>query len=116
MPQTATIRVQEIINSSAAVTPDAGEILYDKILDNLKKETETYIDFANINYLTSAFLNSAIGQLYESYTRDQLNHYLHVLNLSDNDLKIFKKVTNRARHFFNNEDSTRNNLKGSIDE
>jgi hypothetical protein len=116
MAHTSTIKVKEIINSSAAVTPSAGELLYEKILSNLKQHVETYIDFENIGYLTSAFLNAAIGQLYKSYSREDLNHYLHVLNLSDNDLKIFKKVTNRARHFFNNEESTRNNFKDIIDE
>lgn len=110
MQQSETIRVQEIINSPNAVTPASGVLLYEKILSNLKEQIETFIDFNGIKYLNTAFLNSAIGQLYATYERDQLNSYLHIINISDSDLIIFKKVTNRARHFFNEkpEDETLN--------
>jgi len=116
MGQTATIKVQEVIKSPNAVTPDAGDVLYDKIVVNLQNNVETYIDFMNISYLTSAFLNSAIGQLYSKYSSEQLNSLLHVLNLSENDLKIFKKVTDRARNYFGNEDAIKNHFRGLIDE
>lgn len=105
MQQTVTIKVQEIINSQNAVTPASGDLLYDKILKNLEGGVETIIDFSGIRYLNTAFLNSAIGQLYATYEREQLNHYLHVINLNDSDLIIFKKVTNRARDFFNEDQS-----------
>ncbi|MBX2905891.1 MAG: STAS-like domain-containing protein [Taibaiella sp.] len=116
MTNTNTVNVKEVIKSTVAVTPDAGEELYAVLRKNLKEDIETYIDFSNIDYLTSAFLNSAIGQLYSEYSREELNTHLHVLNLSENDLKIFKKVTDRARHFFKNEDLSRNDLKDIIDE
>lgn len=114
--QSVVINVKEIISSDLAVTSVSGEALYKKIMLNLKEKVDTYIDFAGISLLTTAFLNSAIGQLYKDYSREDLNKALHVLNLSDNDLKIFSMVTKRARDYFSNRDSSSDLYKGLLDE
>lgn len=50
--------------------------------------------------MTTAFLNNAIGKLYKEFTKEQLNKYIKIENISQSDLFLLKKVTDRAKITF----------------
>ena len=94
--------VKDIIGGDTAVSTDDGDIVFQKINEVIKKSEVAELDFSNINIMTTAFLNAAIGQLYSHYTSEQLNSSLKLINVADDDRILFKKVIERAKEFFSN--------------
>jgi hypothetical protein len=112
-----TVKVIDIIHRDIAVSSDDGEFVYDAIIECFQKNNIAELDFSGITILTTAFLNSAIGQLYNTYSSTQLNNTLRLKNVADEDRILFKKVIERAKEYFANkkgfEDSANNAIYGS---
>lgn len=94
--------VKEIISVDTAVSTDNGNAVYQNIIEALNEGNEVILDFNGISMMTTAFLNAAIGQLYSSYTSEQLNKVLKLVNVADDDKILFKKVVDRAKQYFAN--------------
>lgn len=111
------IKLFEEVGDSAAVSTDDGDAIHSKIETALEKGLMVEIDFQNITLITSAFLNSAIGQLYGSFTSEKLKEKMKVVNATQNDLRLIKLVTDRAKEYFSEkreglEDSIKKGLDG----
>lgn len=97
------LRVKDFIeNRDIAVSSDDGDLLFRKIDDLIKEKTIVELNFEGISLMTTAFLNSAIGQLYSKYTSEQLNTHLKLKNVAEDDRILFKKVIERAKEYFKN--------------
>ncbi|BCY28375.1 STAS-like domain-containing protein [Flavobacterium okayamense] len=94
--------VKEIIDSEIAVSTDDGNKVFEQINSAFVKKENVDLDFQGINILITAFLNSAIGRLYESYDSEFLNSYLKLSNVAPEDRILFKKVVKRAQEYFSN--------------
>jgi hypothetical protein len=109
--------VSEIIGGDSAVSSDSGSLVFKQLEEVLAKGSEVVLDFSGIELMTTAFLNAAIGQLYNTHSSDQLNRLLKLENVADDDRILFKKVVTRAKEYFSNkshfEDSANNALYGS---
>ena len=92
--------VQQIIGEDVAVTTDDGDKLFQVINDLLKQQKIIEIDFSGINLMTTAFLNAAIGQLYNENTSEFLNSQIKLSHVSSDDVILFKKVIERAKEYF----------------
>ncbi|HJE00152.1 STAS-like domain-containing protein [Levilactobacillus brevis] len=71
-----TLMVKDEINSSLAVTSVQAEKVYQILNNNFKQQIRTKIDFSNIETITTAFLNTAIGQLYSLGDPNELNKFV----------------------------------------
>lgn len=100
MGQNLSISVFEIVGSQLCVASDDGQKVYDRIALALKKERSVTISFLNITGLTSAFLNAAIGQLYGSFTEEQIRSLLRVQDMQPDDLALLKRVVETAKQYF----------------
>ncbi len=111
------IKVIEIINRNSAVSSDDGENVYTNIIEAFKEGYIVELDFFNISLMTTAFLNTAIGQLYSIYSSEKLNTSLKLKNVAQEDRILFKKVVDRAKQYLANkkgfEDSANNAIYGS---
>jgi hypothetical protein len=96
------LRIKELISRDTAVSSDDGEIIYMAIVECIEEGHIAELDFSEISILTTAFLNSAIGQLYNTYSSEQLNNSLKLKNVADEDRILFKKVIERAKEYFAN--------------
>ncbi len=96
--------VKDIIESDIAVATDAGDKLFDVIVSLLNDKKPIVLDFNGINILTTAFLNAAIGQLYNNdrFSSEFLNDYLKVVNVQTEDRPLFSMVIKRAKEYFKN--------------
>lgn len=94
------IKVIDLINSEFAVSPEDGDIIYIKLRNSIAEKEEVRLDFDRIDLLTTAFLNNAIGKLYREFTKEQLNKYIKIENISESDLFLLKKVIDRAKITF----------------
>lgn len=111
------IKVKEVINRVTAVSSDDGDVVYNNILAALTTKHIVALDFDGITLMTTAFLNSAIGQLYSRYTSEELNETIKLKNVAEEDRIMFKKVIDRAKQYQTNkkgfEDSANNAIYGS---
>ena len=110
------LKIKDIINRETAVSSDDGDIVYNSIVECIKSHTVAELDFSEISILTTAFLNSAIGQLYNTFSSDELNSAIKLKNVADEDKILFKKVIERAKEYFRDkkgfEDSANNAIYG----
>lgn len=106
--------VKEIIGGDTAVSTDDGDVVFQKIIQAFNNNKIVELDFLDINIMTTAFLNAAIGQLYSSYTSEQLNIMLKLVNVADADRVLFKKVVERAKEFFLNKKGFENSANHAL--
>lgn len=112
-----TLNISKIIKNDSAVSSDDGETVYQLILESLRSKEIAELDFAGISIITTAFLNTAIGQLYDVFSSEELNEYIVLKNVQREDTIQFKKVIERAKEYFQNkkglEDNANKNIYGS---
>lgn len=94
------IKLTEIVGSDLCIASEDGQKVHDAIKKALQEDKKIKISFKNVNDLTSAFLNSAIGQLYGEFSEDELKDSLAVSDTSYEDLTLLKRVIQRAKEFF----------------
>ena len=100
MSQNLSISVFEIVGSQLCVASDDGQKVYDRIAVALKERRSVNVSFLNVTGLTSAFLNAAIGQLYGSFTEEQIRSLLKVRDMQPDDLALLKRVVETAKQYF----------------
>lgn len=100
----ATIKINDYITLNQGITSEEGEPIYNMIVENLSKDEDVTLDFGEVTFLTTAFLNVVIGALYKDYTSEQLQARLHIENINDETVARIKKVTDNAKLFYSDED------------
>ena len=96
------IRISDEIESISAISVDDGIIIFSKIDKSLNLEVKVNLDFQDINFMTTAFINAAIGQLFGKYSDEFLQENLKFLNLKPEDERLIKQVIERAKEYFAN--------------
>ena len=98
------INIVDTIKSEFAVSPEDGDIIYSLIENYLTSDESISLNFDKIDIITTAFLNNAIGKLYKNFEKDKLNRLITMKNISNSDLALVKKVIERAKITFTDED------------
>lgn len=93
-----------------------GDEIYNLIVQGFQKKEIVCVDFDGLTTVLSTFLNNAIGTLYKDYKSDFLNANLKIINMCDDDMFILRRVTERARDFYNNEELVTNALNEKYSE
>lgn len=96
------IKVVEVVGHGLCVSSEDGQKLFDQINKNFKERQKVKLYFQDVSNLTSAFLNTAIGQLYGNFSEDFIKENLSVGYIEDDDAVILKRVVNRAKDYFRN--------------
>ncbi len=94
------ISIFEIVGSSLCVASDDGQKVYDRLDAALKADRIVALSFHNVTTLTSAFLNAAIGQLYGTFSEEQVRNQLKVEDMEQDDLALLKRVVDNAKLYF----------------
>lgn len=76
-----------------------GEQICSLIAEAFSKGQDVTLNFADMTTILSAFLNTAVGNLYKSFTSSYLNAHLKVVNICDGDLFLLKCVTRMAKEY-----------------
>lgn len=95
-----TIKINDYITLNQGITSEEGFPVYEKIASALANGDEVTLDFADVTFLTTAFLNAAIGTLYKDYSSERLQESLHIQNISQETAARIKKVTTNAKEFY----------------
>lgn len=100
------IKLKEIIKSSYASDNEQGDIVYKCIKSYIKDyDGIVCIDFAEISLITTAFLNNAIGKIFQEYNIEEIKKKIKFKNIADKqDLEMLRLVMvnsiemNKAKH------------------
>lgn len=95
-----TISLVEIAQTPHCSASEDGQKVYEQILHEFKNDNRVVVSFKGVEDLTTAFLNTAIGQLYGVFTDAEIKGKLTVIDFEQEDLIILKRVVDRAKEFF----------------
>lgn len=110
--ESVKLSIYNIIGNSFGVEADDGEIVHKAIIHAFNEQRNVQLDFQNIEMITSAFLNTAVGQLYRDHDTDFIRKHLSVINMLPEDMALLKRAVDTAKLFYSDPDR----LQKSIDE
>ena len=91
-----------MVGSGSCVASDDGQKVYGRIETALKSNRSVVLSFLNVDSLTSAFLNAAVGQLYGSFDEETIRQNLSVADMDSSDVALLKRVVETAKKYFKN--------------
>ena len=120
MPECTVIIVRDVVNSEFCTASEDGERVHGAIVDALRQGKDVCLSFKKVKDLTSAFLNTAVGRLYDEYSEEEIReHLLPPTDVSPDDLMLLKRVVDRAKEFFKEPDrftNATNQILGTDDD
>jgi len=109
------IQIANIIGNLYAVEAEEGQKVFELIKKAFEEKRKVVLSFLNIEMMTTAFLNMAIGQLYKDFSEEKVKEYLSVENISDSGIAILKRVVDTAKLYYK-DPNTFNYMQQSINE
>ncbi len=102
MDDRITIKVADLIGSPLCISAEDGQKVFEKVEPLLKKGKSVTIFFDHVTMLVSLFLNVAIGQLYGSFSEEEVRSLVKVEGLSGDDMELLKRVVDNAKKYYAN--------------
>jgi hypothetical protein len=102
MPEPVLIRVFDVTGTPLCVSSADGQLVFDKLAPVLREGRPVILSFAQVETLISAFLNTAIGQLYgdPQLSEDRIRELLKVRDMAPEDVVLLKRVVDNAKAYF----------------
>ena len=104
MPAEFSFQIYGIVGSSLCVATEDGQKVFDQIAPILKQDRSVELSFLNVESMTTAFLNIAIGQLYGQFDEKTIESLLTVQDLLPEDESLLAWVKKSAKRYFEDED------------
>jgi len=101
---TINIEIANIIGDVYAIEATDGQKVFLMIKKAFEADKKVILSFLNIKILTTAFLNTAVGELYKDFSEDFIREYLKIENLNESGIVIFKRVVETAKLRYNDPD------------
>jgi hypothetical protein len=103
MPERTVLKIYDVVGGPIWVSTEDGQNVYEKIVSAFKAGRAVELSFANRENLITAFLNSAIGQLYNGdYADEFLSKNLSFSEISEDDRAMLKRAIDNAKRYFAN--------------
>lgn len=103
MPDKIPLKIYDVVGGPVWVSTDDGQKVYDKIVAAFKAERAVELSFANREILITAFLNAAVGQLYNGdFAEDYLRENLSAVDIGDDDREMLRRAVENAKRYFAN--------------
>lgn len=107
-----TINIVNAIGDVYGVEAEDGQKVFELIVKAFNDKKKVILSFQNIEMLTTAFLNTSVGQLYKDHTEAFIKENLTVSDISESGKVALKRVVDTAKLFYKDPEA----LKRSIDE
>jgi len=107
-----TINIVNTIGDVYGVEAEDGQKVFELIIKAFTDRKKVTLSFQNIEMLTTAFLNTAVGQLYKDHTEEFIKENLKVSDISESGKVALKRVVDTAKLFYKDPEA----LKRSVDE
>lgn len=110
--ESITINIKNVIGDAYGVEAEDGQKVFELIEKAFNDKKMVVLSFLNIEMLTTAFLNTAVGQLYKDHPEDFIKKNLSVIDISESGKVSLKRVVDTAKLYYKDPDG----LERSIDE
>ena len=110
------INVFNIVGYSDCTLPEDGDKIYNALEKALNENKKIIISFKNVDKLTSAFLNNAIGKLYGKFDEEKIKLSLSLEDMSNSGKVLLKRVVSTAKSYFKNPDKMRESIREILGE
>ena len=114
--QEIIISVFNTVGNAFCVEGNDGQKVYDMIIKAIHEEKKIKLSFQNVEMLTSAFLNTAIGQLYRVFTEEKIKGSLSVKQMLPEDKVLLKRVINTAKLYYKDHERMQNSINEILGE
>jgi Icc-related predicted phosphoesterase len=94
------ISVFNLVGNGFCTDAKDGEVVFNAISKAIQQEQPVEISFQNVDMLTSAFLNPAIGQLYRDFTEEKVRELVRVTEIDDVDIALLRRVIDTAKLYY----------------
>jgi hypothetical protein len=97
-----TISVFNLVGSSFCVEANDGDCIFAAISKALQQDQVVALSFQNVEILTAAFLNTAIGQLYGVFSQEKIRALINVADMDKVDQALLRRVIVTAKFYYQN--------------
>jgi len=95
-----TLKIVDLVGTPFCIALEDGDKVRQAIAEQLRLGNQIILDLADIELLTSSFLNAAVGDLYEEFTEEEIRDHLHLENETKDDLSLIQYVVANAKLFY----------------
>ena len=81
MEKQLVITIFEVVGSAHCTSSEDGQKVYQLIQKALREGKRITLSFKNVEIFTSAFLNSAIGQLYNEFSELDIKDHIAIADV-----------------------------------
>lgn len=99
------INIVETIQNTLCTESTDGQKVYALISGVLSERKTVHVSFLNVKIVTVGFLNAAIGQLYQNYSKEDIKSCVLIEHLSLSGAVILKHVVDRVKFDLQNKES-----------
>ncbi len=105
MNESKLILIADMIASPLAVSTEDGQKIHDAVAAEIRVGGKVSLSFRGIQTLISAFLNSAVGQLYGEFSDEEIRNCLSIQEMEPDDAVMLKRVIDNAKLYFSHRES-----------
>ncbi len=87
----------------SAIAIEHGQTVYKAIHYHLLRNELVELDFTGVEFLTTAFVGFALGQLLRDISQEKVNGLIEFTGISDDKRDMIQRVMNRAYKWYLNE-------------
>ena len=110
------IDIFNIVGQKDCTLPEDGDKVFNSLKRALEENKKIVISFQNVEKLTTAFLNNAIGKLYKDFDEEKIKQSLSLENITQSAKVRLKRVVTNAKNFYKNPDKMRESIKEILGE
>jgi hypothetical protein len=114
--ENTTINIFNTVGSSFCVESEDGQKVFELISKAFNENRTVVLSFLNVEMLTTAFLNSAIGQLYGVFSDEKIKTSLVVENLTQSGIVSLKRVVETAKLFYKDPEAMQRSINEILGE
>lgn len=100
MSENTKISMFEVVGSPFCVAVDDGQKVHKHLDAALKANQDVILSFHNVTALTGAFLTAAVGELYRTFSEEEIRSLLKVEDIEPDDLALLKCVVRDVKLYF----------------
>ena len=108
----STFNVVNVVGDSFCVEAEDGQKVFELVRRVLIDGRKVTLSFLNVEMLTTAFLNTAVGQLYRDFPEELIKENVKVENLNQSGLVSLKRVVDTAKLYYKDPEA----MQRSIDD
>jgi hypothetical protein len=111
-----TIHIVNTIGDVYGVEAEDGQKVFNLIMKAFHDNRKVLLSFQNIEMLTTAFLNTAIGQLYKDHSEAFVKEHLRVADISESGKVALKRVVETAKLYYKDPEAMQRSINAIFED